>query len=34
VPLHIFRHVEAQQVDSQHFGEPLGDFRLADAGGA
>ena len=32
--LHIFRHVEAQHVDAQHFGQALGDFGLADAGGA
>ena len=32
VPLHIFRHVEAQQFDAQHLGELLGDFGLADTG--
>ena len=30
--LHIFRHVEAQQLHSQHFRQALGDFGLADAG--
>jgi hypothetical protein len=34
VALHVFRHVEAQQFDAERGGELLGDFRLADAGGA
>ncbi len=32
VPLHVFRHVEAQQFDAEHLGQLLGDLRLADAG--
>ena len=32
VPLHIFRHVEADQFDAERGGKLLGDFGLADAG--
>ena len=34
VLLHVFGHVEAQQLDAHEVGELLGDFRLADAGRA
>ena len=34
VALHVFRHVEAQHLDAEDGAELLGDFRLADAGGA
>ena len=34
VPLHVFRHVEAQQLDAERCGELLCDFGLADAGRA
>ena len=34
VPLHVLRHVEAQHLDAQHLGQPLGHLGLADAGGA
>ena len=34
VPLHVFRHVEAQQLDAQRIGQLLGDLGLADAGRA
>ena len=34
VPLHVFRHVEAQELDAHRDGELAGDFGLADAGGA
>ncbi len=34
VPLHILRHVEAQDLHAQQRGELLGDFGLADAGRA
>ena len=34
VPLHIFGHVEADQLDAERGGERLGGFGLADAGGA
>jgi hypothetical protein len=33
VPLHVLRHVEAQQLDAQRGGQLLGDLGLADAGG-
>jgi hypothetical protein len=32
VPLHIFGHVEAQQLDAERCRKLLGDFGLADAG--
>ena len=32
--LHIFRHVEAQDMDAHDVGEPLGNLGLADAGRA
>ena len=32
MPFHVFRHVEPQHVDTHHLRQPLGDFRLADAG--
>ena len=32
--LHVLAHVEAQEGDPQHLGEPLGHLGLADAGGA
>ena len=34
VALHVFRHVEAQQLDAERRGELLGDLGLADAGRA
>ncbi len=34
VPLHVFRHVEADQLDAQLVGQLAGDLGLADAGGA
>ena len=34
VPLHVFRHVEAQQLDAERRGKLLGDLGLADAGRA
>ena len=34
VALHVFRHVEAQQLDAERGGQLLGDFGLADAGRA
>ena len=34
VALHVFRHVEAQQLDAERDGELLGDLGLADAGRA
>ena len=34
VPLHVLRHVEAQQFDTQRGGKLLGNFGLADAGRA
>ena len=34
VPLHVFRHVEADQLDAQCDGELLRHFGLADAGRA
>ena len=34
MPLHIFRHVEADQLDAERRSQLLGDFRLADAGRA
>ena len=34
VAFHVFRHVEAQQLDTHAVGELLGDFGLADAGRA
>ena len=32
VPLHVFRHVEADQLDAERGGQLLGDLGLADAG--
>ncbi len=34
VLFHVFRHVEAQQLDAEAVGQLLGDLGLADAGGA
>jgi len=33
VPLHVFRHVEARDLDAERAGELAGDLGLADAGG-
>ena len=33
VPLHVLRHVEAQEFHAQHFGQALGHFGFADACG-
>ncbi len=32
MPLHVFRHVEADQLDAERGGQLLGDFGLSDAG--
>ena len=29
---HIFRHIEADEIDAKNLGEPPGDFGLADTG--
>ena len=34
VPLHVLRHVKAQEFDAERISQLLGDFRLADTRGA